>query len=155
MNRHLKLEMTILAATVLGLTMLSTTAFAVTLPLPLGTSTYQIAPPLGAATAGMPMIWNLPIQDPINVGKALVVPIPVTNIPVFNPATETAVQASARKAAAVKAAIDAAVTAGTLPNNVSATVKPGLVLGVIGKDALGRPIIGLVPGGLSWIQIGA
>jgi hypothetical protein len=84
----------------------------------------------------------------------LVVPIPVTNIPVFNPATESAVQASARKANAVKAAIDAAVTAGTLPNTVSATVKPGLVPGVIGKDAFGRPIIGLVPGGLSWIQIG-
>jgi PEP-CTERM motif len=118
----------------------------------LGMSTYQISPPLGAATAKMPMTWNIPIPDPANPGKSKFVPIPVTNIPAFNPATETAVQASARKAMAVKDAIDAAVTAGTLPNNVTTEVKAAMVPGVVGFDKFGRPIIGLVPG-YSWIQI--
>jgi hypothetical protein len=118
----------------------------------LGMSTYQISPPLGAATAAKPMTWNIPIPDPANPGKSTNVPIPVTNIAAFNPATETAVQASARKANAVKAAIDAAVTAGTLPNTVTTAVKAAMVPGVVGFDNRGRPIIGLVPG-LSWIQI--
>ena len=57
--------------------MLSAIVFAVTFgaaklaaaPLPFGTSTYQISPPLGAATPAMPMIWNIPIQDPANTAK--------------------------------------------------------------------------------------
>jgi hypothetical protein len=115
-------------------------------------STYQIYPPTGTATATKPMTWNLPVPDAANPGKSKVVQIPVTNIPAFDPTKETAVQASARKAMAVKDAIDAAVTAGTLPNNVTADLKAAMVPVVVGFDKFGRPIIQLVPG-YSWIQI--
>jgi hypothetical protein len=119
--------------------------------LKIGMSTYQISPPLGAATMANPMVWNIPIPDPANANKTLVVPINVTDIAAFNPATETAVQASARKAAAVQAAINAAITAGTLPG-VTVAVKQAMVPGVVGYTARGQPIIGLVPG-MSWVQI--
>jgi hypothetical protein len=116
-----------------------------------GMSTYQITPPLGASTVADPMIWNIPIPDPANANKTLVVPINVTNIAAFNPATETAVQASARKAAAIQTAINAAIAAGTLPG-VTVNVKAAMVPGVVGFTPRGQPIIGLVPG-MSFIQI--
>jgi hypothetical protein len=158
MSKYVAPGVMIAAQAARGVVMASAIVFAVTFgaarlaaaPLPFGTSTYQISPPLGGATPAMPMIWNIPIQDPANTAKVLVVPIPVSNIPVFNPATETPVQASARKADAVKMAIDAAVAAGTLPNNVTATVKQAMVPTVVLGP--GGPMRVMVPG-YSWIQI--
>jgi hypothetical protein len=160
MSKYVTLGMT-MVANARDMAMLFATAFAATVTigapelaaatLQLGTSTYQIFSPLGAATPAMPMIWNIPIQDPANAAKSLEVAIPVSNIAVFNPATETVVQASARKADSVKMAIDAAVTAGTLPNNVTATVKQAMVPTVV-RGPGGVPVRVMVPG-LSWIQI--
>jgi hypothetical protein len=116
-----------------------------------GMSTYQITPPQGAATVAKPMVWNIPIPDPANANKTLVVPIDVTNIAAFNPAIETPVQASLRKATAVEAAINAAIAAGTLPG-VTVATKQAMVPGVVGFTPRGQPIIGLVPG-MSWVQI--
>ena len=159
MKKYIALGMAIRADVGRGVIILFAIVFTVTFgaaklaaaPLPFGTSTYQISPPLGAATPAAPMIWNIPIQDPANMAKALVVPIPVSNIPVFNPVTETAVAASARKADAVKTAIDAAVAAGTLPVNVTTTVKQAMVPTIV-RGAGGVPIRVMVPG-YSWVQI--
>jgi hypothetical protein len=156
MNKFIAPGMVVLADAGRGVAIMFAVMFAMTFgaaklaaaPLPFGTSTYQILPPGGAATPAAPMIWNIPIQDPANTAKVLTVPIPVSNIAAFpTPATETPVQASARKAAAVKAAIDAAVMAGTLPNNVTATVKAAMVPTFV------RGVGPVMVPGYSWIQI--